>query len=48
MYHVRVYTSTYSGAGTDGNVQIKIHGDNGVTPAAYLDNPGCDDFEKGR
>ena len=45
---MRVYTSTVSYAGTDGNVQIKIHGDNGVTPAAALDDPNRDDFERGR
>ena len=48
VYHVRVRTSPYAYAGTDANVKIKIHGNNGVTDQIELDDPNRDDFEKNR
>ena len=43
-----VKTASDNYSGTNANVYIKIHGETGTTEEIELDNPGEDDFEKGR
>lgn len=45
-YPVTIKTGDRSGAGTDANVYIQIHGDLGSTSRPTLDKSGYDDFER--
>ena len=47
-YKVIVKTASDNYSGTNANVWIKIHGENGVTDEIHLNNPDEDDFETGR
>lgn len=38
----------FAGGGTDANVYINLHGENGSSGAKQLDLPGHDPFERGQ
>ncbi|KAF5839075.1 Lipase/lipooxygenase [Dunaliella salina] len=40
-YHLEIFTSTLKGAGTDGNVSIKLHGSEGTLGPYQLDAPNA-------
>lgn len=46
-YKITVVTGKVSGAGTDTNVFIVLHGERGDSSHIILDNKGKDDFETG-
>src|SRR5262245_33926477 len=46
-YHVTAHTGNISGAGTDGNVYLRLYGSRGVSPEVQLDDSN-DNFERNR
>ncbi|WP_428957315.1 PLAT/LH2 domain-containing protein [Streptomyces sp. cg35] len=47
-YTIDVFTGSRSGAGTDANVYITLHGSKGSSTELQLDNDGEDNFERGK